>query len=385
LGLASFAGQIPLFFVAPIAGVWVDRWNRHRTLVVTQTLSMLQSFALAQLALSGVITVPEILWLMLFQGLVNAFDMPARQSFVVQMVEDRRDLSNAIALNSSMVNAARLVGPALAGLIIAAYGEGYCFLIDGISYMAVILSLLLMHIAAQAARRQRTRLVSEFIEGWKYVSESVPIRSILLLLALVSLVGMPYTVLMPIFASKILHGGAHTLGFLMAAAGVGALASAITLAARTSVLGLGRVIPLSAGIFGAALVAFSWSRSLWLSILLLLATGFGFLQQMASSNTILQTIVAEEKRGRVMAYYSMAFQGIAPFGSLMAGALASRIGAPWTLTGGGIVCILGGLLFARQLPHIRRLVRPIYAEIGILPEVAAGIHSASALQTPPAD
>jgi MFS family permease len=383
LGLVSFAGQIPLFFVAPIAGVWVDRWNRHRALVVTQILSMLQSFALAWLALAHVITVWEIVWLMLFQGLVNAFDMPARQAFVIQMVEDRADLSNAIALNSSMVNAARLVGPALAGVIIAAVGEGYCFLLDGISYLAVIVSLLAMRIAAQPPHPSGKRILHEFTEGWTYVTQSVPIRSILMLLGLVSLVGMPYTVLMPIFASQILHGGAHTLGFLMAASGVGALTSAIALAARRSVLGLGRMIPLSAAIFGAALIAFSFSRVFWISTFLLLGTGFGFLQQMAASNTILQTIVAEEKRGRVMAYYSMAFQGIAPFGSLLAGALAAKIGAPATLAGGGGICILGALWFARRLEGIRRLVRPIYEEMGILPEVAAGLQSASAFQTPP--
>lgn len=383
LGLVSFAGQIPLFIVAPMAGVWVDRWNRHRTLVITQILSMLQSFALAWLALANVITVSEVIWLMLFQGLVNAFDMPARQAFVIQMVEDRRDLSNAIALNSSMVNAARLVGPALAGMIIAAAGEGFCFLLDGVSYLAVIVSLLAMQLAAQIVPRSGKRLRQDLAEGWTYVVESVPIRSILLLLALVSLVGMPYTVLMPIFAAQILRGGAHTLGFLMAASGVGALTSAITLAARRSVLGLGRMIPISSALFGAALIAFACSRVLWISIVLLLGTGFGFLQQMAASNTILQTIVAEEKRGRVMAYYSMAFQGVAPFGSLLAGALAAKIGAPATLAGGGAFCILGAIWFARRLPQIRRLVRPIYAELGILPEVAAGIQSASILQTPP--
>ena len=383
LGLVSFAGQIPLFLVAPMAGVWVDRWNRHRTLVITQILSMLQSFALAWLALANVITVSEVIWLMLFQGLVNAFDMPARQAFVIQMVEDRRDLSNAIALNSSMVNAARLVGPALAGMIIAAAGEGFCFLLDGVSYLAVIVSLLAMQLAAQIVPRSGKRLRQDLAEGWTYVVESVPIRSILLLLALVSLVGMPYTVLMPVFAAQILRGGAHTLGFLMAASGVGALTSAITLAARRSVLGLGRMIPISSALFGAALIAFACSRVLWISIVLLLGTGFGFLQQMAASNTILQTIVAEEKRGRVMAYYSMAFQGVAPFGSLLAGALAAKIGAPATLAGGGAFCILGAIWFARRLPQIRRLVRPIYAELGILPEVAACIQSASILQTPP--
>ncbi len=379
LGVVGFAGQIPLFFLAPIAGVWVDRWNRHRVLVVTQILSMLQSFALAALTLAGVITVQEVIWLMLFQGLVNAFDMPARQAFVVEMVEDRRDLSNAIALNSSIVNAARLVGPALAGLIIAGAGEGYCFLLDGVSYLTVIVSLLAMRIPVRAGRQGDKRVLHELVEGWKYVADSVPIRSILLLLALVSLVGMPHTVLMPVFASQVLHGGPHTLGFLMAAVGVGALASAALLAGRRSVLGLGRMIPISAGIFGAALIAFCGSRVFWLSMLLLLGTGFGFLQQMAASNTILQTIVAEEKRGRVMAYYAMAFQGVAPFGSLLAGALAAKIGAPKTLAGGGVLCLLGALWFARQLPEIRRRVRPIYAEMGILPALA------STVEIPPED
>jgi MFS family permease len=383
LGLTSFAGQAPTFFLGPFAGVWVDRWNRHRTLIVTQVLSMLQSFALAALALSGIITIREVIALMLFQGLVNAFDMPTRQSFVVQMVDQRSDLGNAIALNSSMVNAARLIGPAIAGVIIAAVGEGYCFLLDGISYLAVIVSLFLMHIAPRPAAAARRRVLAELAEGWRYALGSVPIRSILWLLALVSLVGMPYTVLMPIFASRILGGGAHTLGFLMSASGVGALASAFTLAARKSVLGLGRMIPLAAALFGGALIAFSFSRFLWLSLVLLLFTGFGFLQQMAASNTILQTIVDEQKRGRVMSFYAMAFQGVAPFGSLIAGGLAGRIGAPHTLAIGGCLCIAAAAWFARRLPLIRREVRPIYRELGILPELADGIQAATQLQAPP--
>jgi MFS family permease len=383
LGVVSFAGQIPAFFLAPLAGVWVDRWDRHRTLVVTQVLSMVQSFALAALALSGIITVGEIIWLSLAQGLINAFDMPTRQAFVVQMVESREDLGNAIALNSSMVNAARLIGPSLAGIVIAGVGEGYCFLIDGISYIAVIVSLLLMRIAAAAPRRAPRRVLEELAEGWRYVAGSAPIRSILLLLALVSVVGMPYTVLMPIFASDILHGGAHTLGFLMGASGAGALAGAVTLAMRRSVLGLGRRIAVATALFGGSLLAFSLSRWLWLSLLVLPLTGFGMMQQLASSNTILQTIVEDEKRGRVMSFYSMAFMGMAPFGSLVAGGLASWIGAPVTLAIGGAMCVAGSLWFARKLPGIRAMVRPIYAQLGILPEVALGIQQASALETPP--
>jgi MFS family permease len=390
LGLSSFAGQVPAFFLGPLAGVWVDRWDRHRTLVWTQVLSMLQSFALAALALAHIITIWEIILLALAQGLINAFDMPARQSFVIQMVESREDLGNAIALNSSMVNATRLIGPAIAGVLIAAVGEGYCFLTDGVSYIAVIVSLLAMRITVPQARRRPgserpSRVLAELEEGWNYVRNSVPIRSLLLLLALTSLVGMPYTVLMPIFASRILHGGAHTLGFLMAASGAGALVSAMLLAIRKSVLGLGRMIPLSAAIFGASLIAFSLSHQFWLSLLLMPFTGFGLMQQMAATNTILQTIVDDTKRGRVMAYYAMAFQGMAPFGSLLGGVVAARIGAPATLAVGGAICLAGSLGFARQLPTIRNFIRPIYRQLGILPELALGVQQASSLQTPPED
>jgi predicted MFS family arabinose efflux permease len=299
------------------------------------------------------------------------------------MIEDRGDLSNAIALNSSMVNAARLVGPAVAGVIIAAIGEGYCFLLDGISYAAVIASLLAMHITAVPSRQTGHRMWQELTEGWHYVVESKAISSILLLLALVSLVGMPYTVLMPIFASRILHGSANTLGFLMAASGLGALTGAVLLAARRTVLGLGNRIVLATAVFGASLIAFALSRNFWLSLALMPLTGFGMMQQLASGNTILQTIVEDEKRGRVMAYYSMAFQGMAPFGSLIAGGLAAHIGAPATLLIGGSACLAGAAWFAFRLPEIRALVRPIYVRLGILPELARGIQNASSLQQPP--
>jgi MFS family permease len=368
LGVASFAGQVPLFFLAPFAGVWVDRWDRHRALIGTQILSLVQSFALAALALTGTANIANIVALMLFQGFINAFDMPVRQSFVVQMVDHREDLPNAIALNSSMVNAARLVGPAIAGVLIATVGEGYCFLVDGISYAAVIISLFLMHIQRAPARRRETRVLEEMAEGWRYVWGSLPIRAILLLLALVSLLGMPYSVLMPIFAATVLHGGAHTLGWLMSSIGVGALAAGLSLAGRKTVLGLGRVMPISAAIFGAALIGFGLSRVLWVSMLLLLATGFGMMRHMAASNTVLQTILEEEKRGRVMSFYAMAFAGMSPFGSLLAGAVASRIGAPYTVIGSGVLCIAGAAVFARYLPLMRTYVRPIYIQLGILPD-----------------
>ncbi|MFL6465777.1 MAG: MFS transporter [Bryobacteraceae bacterium] len=380
LGAVSFAGQIPLFFLAPIAGVWVDRSNRHRMLIVTQVLSMVQSLILAALALTGVITIWHLVVLMLFQGFINALDMPVRQSFLVRMVDNRDELPNAIALNSSMVNAARLVGPAIAGVIIGSVGEGYCFLIDGISYLAVIVSLLAMHVPSQGQRTGKKNTLEELREGWRYVSGSESIRSILLLLALISLLGMPYTVLMPVFAGQVLHGGPHTLGYLMAAIGVGALVGAVGLAVRKTVLGLGRVIPLSAGIFGAALIGFAFSRSLWLSIALLLVTGYGMMRNLAASNTLLQTILEEGKRGRVMSFYSMAFAGMSPFGSLLAGVAAGRIGAPATVVASGVFCIAGAALFARKLPRMREQIRPLYVQLGILP-AAVNAESASEVQT----
>ena len=383
LGLVGFSGQIPALVLAPFAGVWVDRLNLHRVLKVTQTLSMLESFALAALALSGVINIPEIVGLIMFQGAINAFDMPARQSFLIEMVEDRADLTNAIALNSAMFNSARLIGPSIAGLIIAVAGEGYCFLIDGFSYLAVIGSLLLMHIGNVRVQRQRRSIADELKEGWSYVTGSIPIRTILLLLAAVSLVGAPYTVLLPIFAGKVLQGGAHTLGFLTGASGVGALVSAIALAMRKTVLGLGKRIAYTTLSFGAGLIFFGLSKYLWLSLALMLMTGFSLIQQMSCSNTIMQTIVQEDKRGRVMSFYTMAFVGAMPFGSLIAGAIANAIGAPLTVMISGSLCIVLGLWFATELPEIRKAVRPIYAELGILPEVAAGVQAASALPTPP--
>jgi MFS family permease len=380
LGTVSFAGQVPAFFLGPLAGVLVDRWDRHRTLVVTQIISMLQSFAIAALAFTGVITVWHIVALALVQGIVNAFDMPARQSFVTQMVDRREDLSNAIALNSSMVNAARLIGPAIAGVIIAAVGEAWCFFIDGVSYLAVIVSLLLMRVARRAPASRRSHMLEQLREGWHYVSASAPIRSILLLLGLASLAGMPYTVLMPVIASKVLKGGPHTLGILMSASGVGALVGAFSLAMRRTVIGLGKRIVICSGLFGAGLIALGWSIWLWLSLLILPVIGFSMMQHMASSNTILQTIVDDEKRGRVMAFYSMAFQGMAPFGSLLAGVSAAQIGTRWTLVVSGTLCIAGSIWFARRLPKIRTILRPVYVQLGILPEAARGVQEATALQ-----
>jgi MFS family permease len=383
LGLASFAGQIPTFLFAPFAGVWVDRLNRHRVLIVTQTLAMLQSFAMAGLTLANAITVPEIICLGAFQGVINAFDTPARQAFVIQMVEDRQVLGNAIALNSSMVNLARLIGPSIAGLIIAAVGEGYCFLIDGISYLAVIASLVLMRGILPQKTLERGSIFRELRDGWNYVSRFAPVRAILLMLALVSLLGMSYSVLMPIIAAGILHGGPHTLGFLMGASGVGALAGTVMLAARKSVLGLGRIISMTAAVLGMSLIGFSMSHAVWLSLLLLLATGFGMMLQQASSITILQTITPDDSRGRVMSYYTMAFFGMAPFGSLLAGSAAHRIGAPATILISGVCCVAAAFWFAVRWRNLRQMVRLIYVRLGIIPELAEEIQAASFLNTPP--
>jgi MFS family permease len=378
LGTISFAGQIPTFLLAPLAGVLVDRSNRRHVLIWTQTLAMVQSLLLAALALSHRINIAEILVLSVFQGLINAFDMPGRQSFMVQMVEDRNDLSNAIAINSSMVNVARLVGPSLAGVVIAVSSEGWCFLIDGISYIAVIVSLLMMHVPVAALRRATTSMFEQMREGWTYVSGFTPIRTILLLFALISLMGMPFMVLMPVFAGRVLHGGAHTLGFLMGAAGAGALISAFSLVMRRSVRGLTKMIPIAALVFGGGLVLFGFSRWVWLSLFLMLFVGFGMLQGMTASNTIIQTLVPEDKRGRVMSYYTAAFMGMAPFGSLLAGALAHWIGAPRTVMFTGSCCIVGGLWFWTRLPAIRREMRPIYEQLGIIAPIPQPVQEQAA-------
>jgi MFS family permease len=383
LGVIGFSGQIPSFFLSPVAGVLVDRWNRHRLLLLTQSLAMLQAFALAALDLAGVIQVWHVLVLSLFLGLVNAFDMTTRQAFLTEMVEDRADLANAIALNSSMVNATRLVGPALAGFVLAESGPGRCFLLNGMSYLAVLAALLAMRVRPHRRARLAGNLLHELRDGFAYAFGFAPIRSILLLLALTSLVGMSYSVLLPVFARAVLHGGAKTLGFLSAGAGVGALAGALFLASRKSVLGLGKWIMLAPALLGLGLIAFSFAQELWQALPPLFVVGFAMMVQMASSNTILQTIVEESKRGRVMSFYTMAFLGMAPLGSLLAGSLADMIGTTATLKLGGLTCVVGSLVFATQLARLREMVRPIYVRMGILPEVASGLQAAAQLTAPP--
>jgi len=367
LGVVGFCGQIPTMVLAPFAGVLVDRWNRHRLLVITQALSMLQSLALAILVFHGSITVAWVLVLQVVQGVINAFDTPARQAFVVEMVEDRADLPNAIALNSSMVNGSRIVGPSIGGALIAAFGEGWCFMVDAVSYVFVIASLLMMRLPATPKQRVEAKVLEELHDGFRYVRDSVPIRTALLVLAIVSTMAMPYTVLMPAYASEVLHGGPNTLGLLMTATGIGALGGALYLATRPSVVGLGRVMMYATVTFGSALIAFSLTRTLWLALLVLPIVGAGFMVQLAATNTVLQTLVDDKLRGRVMAFYTMAFFGTAPIGSLLAGVAADRIGSQWTIGIGGVVSLAAGLWLASRLPALRAIVHPIYIERGILP------------------
>jgi MFS family permease len=379
LGLVGFSGQIPTFLFASFAGVLADRLNRHRILILTQTLAMIQALVLSFLVLFHLIRIWDIIVLAIFLGIINAFDMPTRQSFFVEMIKDKKDLGNAIALNSSMVNCARLLGPTAAGMLIAAFGEGTCFLINAVSYVAVIVSLLLMKIERKNVKPRTSKVWQELREGFGYAVGFAPIRDILLIFALINLVGMPYMVLMPVFAKDVLHGGSSALGFLMGCTGLGALGGAVFLASRRSVLGLGKMIPIAATIFGSSLILFSFSRLLFFSLPLMLLTGIGQMILMATSNTLLQTLVDDDKRGRVMSFYAMAFMGATPVGSLTAGFLASKIGAPWTVFIGGLICICGAVFFAKRLPILRKLVRPTYVKMGIIPEIAMGIQSANEL------
>ncbi len=373
LGLVGFCSQIPSFFLAPVAGVFTDRWKLHRTILLTQSLAMCQALMLAVLILTGTIAVWHVLALSVCMGLITAFDIPARQAFLIQMVEGRENLTNAIGLNSSMFNGARLVGPAIAGFLIAAVGEGVCFLLNALSYVAVLAALLAMRLPPQAAVKPPQHVLQELKEGFRYAFGFLPIREILMLLALVNMAAMPLTVLLPVFAKIVLHGGPDTLGLLTAAMGLGALMGALSLASRKSVLGLGRQIAWASAVFGLSLIAFSFSCVLWLSMLLLVTSGFAVMMETAASNTILQTIVVDDKRGRVMSFYAMTFLGAAPLGSLLAGSLASHLGVACVVQLAGVMCIMGSLVFAWRLPAMRKIIRPIYQRIGILPDVTAGI------------
>lgn len=359
LGAIGFAGQIPVFLFSPAAGIVADRRSRHRVVIATQCASMLLAFALAALTLTHTVKIWHIFALSALLGFVNAFDIPARQAFIVEMV-GKGDLMNAIALNSSMFNASRVVGPAIAGILVANIGEGWCFFANAVSYIAVIIGLLVMPVERRAPAPQTGSPLAHIAEGFRFVTHNTPVHALLMLLGVVSLTGMPYAVLMPIFADRILHGGATALGWLMGASGVGALAGALLLASRRDLKGLGMWVAVSAAGFGAGLTAFSLSRSFWLSAVILVPVGFAMMIEMGSSNTLIQSMVPDELRGRVMSVYSMMFMGMAPIGSLLAGAAAGRIGAPWTVAVGGIVCVCGAAVFGIFLPtirvHARRLI-----------------------------
>ncbi|MDP2912205.1 MAG: MFS transporter [Candidatus Omnitrophota bacterium] len=371
LGVVGFSSQIPTFILSPFTGVIADRHNRHRIILFTQTLAMLQAFILAFLTLTGRVAVWHIIVLGVFLGCINSLDIPARHSFILEMVEKRKNLGNAIALNSMMFNFARLIGPSIAGVLIAIAGEGACFLINAISYLAVIASLLAMdkEVKIRKDKKEDYNIFKDLKEGFDYVFRSQPIRAILLLLSIISLMGMSYAVLMPVFARDVLGGGPHTLGFLMAAVGIGALAGTIYLASMKRAITFGNLLPVSAGIFGIGIAAFSFSHNIWLSLVLLVISGFGIMVQIAASNTILQTIVDDDKRGRVMSFYTMAFIGMAPLGSLLAGAMAVRLGANNTLIISGFCCIIASVVFVFKIPSLRKILQPIYVKMGIVSEI----------------
>ena len=359
LGVVGFASQIPTFILSPFTGVLADRHNRHKILLLTQALAMLQAFILAFLTLTGNIAVWHIIVMGIFLGCVNSLDIPARHSFILQMIEDKENLGNAIALNSMMFNLARLIGPSIAGVLIAIAGEGVCFLINAISYLAVIASLLAMdrEIKIRKDKKVSYNMFKDLKEGFDYAFGLPSIRAILLLLGIIGLMGMSYAVLMPVFAKDVLGGGPYTLGYLMAAIGLGALTGTSYLASRKKPLTPGNLLPASAGIFGLSIIAFSFSHNIWASLPLLFVSGFGIMVQMASSNTILQTIVDDDKRGRVMSFYTMAFMGMAPLGSLLAGGMATRLGVSNTLIISGACCIIASVVFVFKAPFLNKTVR----------------------------
>lgn len=385
LGLVVFLSQIPSFLLSPLAGVVSDRWNRHRLLLFTQIFAMIQAFVLAVLTLSGVIAVWHIFILAALLGCVNSIEIPTRHSFLIDMVEKKEALGNAIALNSFMFNMAKLTGPSIAGIIIALAGEGMCFLFNGLSFLAVIWSLLLMKINVRKKEAAVSYVIQELKEGFNYTFGFAPIRTILLLISAINLMGISYIVLMPVFARDVLFGGPSSLGFLMSSAGVGALLATIFLASRRNAVKLGNIIPVSSALFSAGIIFFSLSRVLWVSMFLLLITGFGLMVSMATCNIILQTIADDDKRGRVMSFYTMSFMGMAPLGSLLSGTLAARYGAPAALMIGGIFCFLSSLAFAREIPRLKKMIHPIYARIEGISPVVSGIGTVTELTVPPED
>ncbi len=369
LGLVGFTNQIPMLILSPITGVLTDRYNRHKLMLLSQIFFLIHSLTVALLVLFNVIEVWHIIALSVVFGIISAFDAPARHSLVIDLIEKPGQLGNAIALNSSIFNAARLVGPAIAGITIALVGEGICFLVNAASFLAVIFALLKMHIPARPREIKTINMQESFAEGFRYTFHSVPIRTLLMLLAVMSLVGFPFIVLLPAYAKEILHGGADTLGFLMSALGAGALLGALYMAGRKSVLGLGRIISMDAVIMGLAIIAASFSSHMALSLVLFFFGGLSMILSVASINTMIQTIVDEDKRGRVMSFYSVALMGTMPIGNLLAGSVASGIGVPYTMLIGGSITVISGVLFQLNRKSLRKFVHPIYVNKGILPSL----------------
>ncbi|HEY5125123.1 MAG TPA: MFS transporter [Ignavibacteria bacterium] len=366
LGLVGFISRIPSLLFAPIAGVFADRMNKYKLLYLTQILAMVQAAIITILLFTNTIEIWHIIVLGIFLGIINSFDMPVRQSFVIELIEDKEDLSNAIALNSAMVNGARLIGPTIAGVLIAAFGESWCFLLNSLSFIAILLTLSFMKIPKSFREKKSESHMKKLKDGFKYAYDFLPIRYILLLLSLISLMGMPFQILMPYFAKDVFHGGPNALGFLMAATGVGALIGALYLAYRKSVLGLGKNLIYASLIFGGGLIIFSFSGNLWLSLVILVFTGFGMMVEITASNTLLQTLSEDDKRGRVMSFYTLAFMGTVPLGNLLTGFLSDLIGVQYTILFGGVSCIIGAILFAFKLPEIRKYSRPVYIEKEII-------------------
>jgi MFS family permease len=377
LGLVSFGGQIPTFILAPVAGVLTDKFDKYKVLVITQIVFFFQALILAILALTGAIQVWHIVVLSIALGCINAFDVPSRQSFVVEMVENKEDLGNAIALNSMMFNGARIIGPSIAGLILATAGEGICFLINAISFVFVIASLLMMRVKPATRKPDQGNLLNDLKEGMSYVNGFAPIKHLLILLSVISLMGASYQVIMPVFAKEVLKGGSSTFGFLMGSAGLGALLGALYLASRETVIKLGRLIPAAAALFGISLVMLSFTKFLPFSLILMVFTGLGMMMNTAACNTVLQTITEDDKRGRVMSFYTMAIMGTAPFGSLLVGSLARFVGTQNAIFVSGISSVIGAFFFYKKLPELKRIIRPVYVKMGLIPEVVSAIQTAS--------
>jgi len=386
LGIVGFSGQLPMFVIAPFAGALADRIDKHKFILVTQILALVQAFVLSILVLFNLVSVWHLIILSVILGVISAIDMPIRQSFVIEMIENNReDVGNAIALNSSMVNAARLVGPSIAGILIATVGEGWCFLLNSISYVAVVISLLKMNITPVTHKTEDKKILRDISEGFKYSFGFPPIKYLISLLAVIGLFSSTITLLAPVVSKEMLHGNSSTFGFLMSAFGSGALIGAVYLLNKKTVLGLGRLIAGAACLFGLSLILFSFSHIFVISVIIMLFAGVSNMLIIASTNTLLQTIVEEDKRGRVMSLYTMAFRGMSPFGNLLAGSLAGFVGTSFALATGGIVSLISGIIFLSRIPYLRNFIHPLYAKLGIIHEVATGVQQASSLSSPPSN